>query len=771
MKRLLTLTVAAAAAALNVNAKTLALWPIDHDGTSFYGTNVVRAANGLALVEGLSTNGLSWASPSNPDASGMAFSPLNGGMAISGVRGSSAKYTMEATGNFGDRVSNTNEFTVEGWVKIAANPSQTADYGNGKGWTIILQSGCGSAAKQGGWILSWRGDAGARKFWLTVAQGNGGQGYNDSAIGPTLSADFETAMANEWHHLALTHKMEGSQDVWKLYIDGENSIEGTAATVRKTTSGAFAFGNYRNLYFGGRPETADNRINGAFDYWRVSDKALEPSEFLCAEAATPGSGESRVAYLAPDGNTHSQWISTGVSLKGDARKTCTVEIWVYPLDGSIDLQFIDQYSTRTGRMNLNRRASDGKLRIWLGDCSETLSQSAIPIGKWSHVAWVADRDTWRLYINGEQDSESTGHTDHLLDGGSADGFVIGNTQSANPNGQSNAYFAEARVWKCARTGAEIKAAMGKRIENAWNIPDLIGYWPLNDGPADYALNGNKARNYAVLDPTAYTPSGAANFNYSYASGNRVGWVASALPVTGELQSEHSAICNAGVRTNAVDTLVNAVPESFTIMGWYLVNSSRAGLDNDLFDKMKVANGRMRFHETNGALRFWLGGGQGGGKTNEEFVVSNCMPIGSWTHVALTKSGGTVRIYVNGELVGENNAFTMGLCDANLCVGGFHIGSSFGSFNGAFRNAGFWSRAMGAEKIRAHMYSLPDLADAKLLGYWPLDEGEGNTARNLKADGAAAVPVGNGFFTWNKGVNMMPLIEGTVKPSGMVIILR
>ena len=105
------------------------------------------------------------------------------------------------------------------------------------------------------------------------------------------------------------------------------------------------------------------------------------------------------------------------------------------------------------------------------------------------------------------------------------------------------------------------------------------------------------------------------------------------------------------------------------MGWYLVNSSRAGLDNDLFDKMKVANGRRRFNETNGALRFWLGGGQGGGKTNEEFVVSNCMPIGAWTHVALTKSGGTVRIYVNGELVGENNAFTMGLCDANLCIGG------------------------------------------------------------------------------------------------------
>ena len=766
---------AALALAAPAQAKTIALWPMElgPDSGTFYGTNAIGTAHGLSLVNGSSDVGPNWTLPSNPDASAMAFSPLNGGTAIAGVRGGSAKYTMEATGSFGDRVSNTNEFTAEGWVKIAANPSQSADYGLGKSWTIILQSGCGSSAKQGGWILSWRGDAGARKFWLTVPADNNNANNYDGAIGKTLSAAFETAMADSWHHLALTHKVEGGQDVWKLYIDGDNTIEGEEATVRKGQSGAFAFGNYRNLYFGGRPESNANRLNASFDYWRVSDKALDPSEFLCAAAAAPGSGESMVACLGPEGSTHSQWISTGVSLKGDARKTCTVEIWAYPLSGlNIDQQFIEQFGTGNGRMNLNRRASDGKLRMWMGgyEGAEMFSASAIPLDTWTHVAWVADGDTWRLYINGELDSESTGHTDHLLDAGSADGFVIGNTRSSNPNGMSNAYFAEARVWKCARTGAEIKAAMGKRIENAWNIPNLIGYWPLSDGPVDYTLNGNKARNYAVLNPTQYTPSGAANFNYSYAAGNRVGWVSSALPVTGTLQSEQSAIYNAGIRTNAVDTLVNATPDAFTVMGWYLVNSSRAGLDNDLFDKMKVANGRMRFNETNGALRFWLGGGQGGGKTNEEFVVANCMPIGAWTHVALTKNGGTVKIYVNGELVGENNAFTMGICDANLCVGGFYIGSSFGSFNGAFRNVGFWSKAMGAEKIKAHMYALPDPADEKLLSYWPLDEGEGNSVRNLKSGGLPGQPVDNGFFQWNKGANM-PVIAGTVKPSAFVISIR
>jgi len=57
MKKLLTLTVAAVAAALNVNAKTLALWPMDHDGTTFDGRNAVSSANPLALVSGSTTGG------------------------------------------------------------------------------------------------------------------------------------------------------------------------------------------------------------------------------------------------------------------------------------------------------------------------------------------------------------------------------------------------------------------------------------------------------------------------------------------------------------------------------------------------------------------------------------------------------------------------------------------------------------------------------------------------------------------------------------------
>ena len=78
--------------------------------------------------------------------------------------------------------------------------------------------------------------------------------------------------------------------------------------------------------------------------------------------------------------------------------------------------------------------------------------------------------------------------------------------------------------------------------------------------------------------------------------------------------------------------------------------------------------------------------------------------------------------------------------------------------------------MTGNMIKKHMYALPILDDEKLIGYWPLDEGEGNEVRNLKDGGAKAVPVGNGFFTWTKGLST-PFLEGTVRPDGMIIFLR
>ena len=79
--------------------------------------------------------------------------------------------------------------------------------------------------------------------------------------------------------------------------------------------------------------------------------------------------------------------------------------------------------------------------------------------------------------------------------------------------------------------------------------------------------------------------------------------------------------------------------------------------------------------------------------------------------------------------------------------------------------------MGVRSIMQYMSCLPDPADSNLIGYWPMDEGMGNTTRNLKDPSIPAVPIGDGFFRWIKRANM-PQVEGVFVPVGrMTIVVR
>lgn len=272
---------AACLMAMSVQAKTLALWPmeLDPDTGTFDGRCLTDPAFDLTLTDSGNTGlaqGVGWNLPPNPEPAVNLMLPAVNRTAVRGSRSAAISgQTMIAPAALAlAHLSNTNDFTVEGWIKFDANPG-------GSSWTIILQALGGSTKGNGGWFLSWRGNEGARILRLTVSSGVTGGNYDDT-IGPQqLSAATEASLMNAWHHLALTHKTADGKSVWKLYLDGENTIDGTAATVTVNANGAFTEGTQQFLYFGGRPGNSQ-RLNAAFDYWRVSDEALEPEDFLCA---------------------------------------------------------------------------------------------------------------------------------------------------------------------------------------------------------------------------------------------------------------------------------------------------------------------------------------------------------------------------------------------------------------------------------------------------------------------------------------------------------
>ena len=252
-------------------AKTVALWPLEldpatgtFDGRCAVNPDLPPMALGSDGTAGIA-QAVGWNLPPNPDpAENMMFPPVSR-TAVKGWRNTAGWTLRCASAELQKHLWSTNEFTVEGWIKFDSNPAS--------GWFIIMQAGDGSDENKGGWFLSWRGTEGARQFHLCVAKYNNAGGW-DKVIGSVLSPEMEASLTNSWHHLALTHK--GTS--WKVYIDGGEPIAETTVTEPAGHNTA----TYNGLCLGGRPNSTVNRLNASFDYWRVSDKALDPSEFMCA---------------------------------------------------------------------------------------------------------------------------------------------------------------------------------------------------------------------------------------------------------------------------------------------------------------------------------------------------------------------------------------------------------------------------------------------------------------------------------------------------------
>ena len=123
-----------------------------------------------------------------------------------------------------------------------------------------------------------------------------GNSSQDTVLYRYADEEASCAITNTWFHIALTHEPFGAdgRDHWTLFLNGDKVGESRN------------FGSVTNSYVSHRFDLVarrgnqGNQINAVFDYWRISDKVLEPSEFLCATPAPSERPEPTIGYWPID---------------------------------------------------------------------------------------------------------------------------------------------------------------------------------------------------------------------------------------------------------------------------------------------------------------------------------------------------------------------------------------------------------------------------------------------------------------------------------------
>ncbi len=108
-----------------------------------------------------------------------------------------------------------------------------------------------------------------------------------------------------------------------------------------------------------------------------------------------------------------------------------------------------------------------------------------------------------------------------------------------------------------------------------------------------------------------------------------------------------------------------------------------------------------------------------------------LPLNTWTHLALTRSGNIWKLYKNGSLVGRGNRI------ATVASGKVMIGKGFA---GAIDEVRYWNKELSQDEIRASMFQTLKGNEDALRSYYVMDIGyrRGDSVLINKANGGSTI---------------------------------
>lgn len=345
-------------------------------------------------------------------------------------------------------------------------------------------------------------------------------------------------------------------------------------------------------------------------------------------------------------------------------------------------------------------ASNGAVKVLVGGEGWVECDGCnLPIGVWTHIA-VQRIGAWQFFQNGQR-LRATSATATLAMNPPAGQFSIGAApMGANP---FTGAIDEVRFWNVAVPSRDIDTRFEVALDGA--DPHLVGYYRLDDGDGDTAIDASLSRRPLALhdDPI---------------------WISSGATLSTGIS--HDALQFLGTAYGRTATVVTQRTDGFTLEGWVRWDGGSRP-SSLLYNGSSTSNG-YGFYVLNGAVSLLAGGVSSTGCGGCRLVA------GVWSHLAATRSAGVWRIYQDGVERAATPSLDPAVPRDAFSIAGNALGGE--RLIGAIDEVRIWGVARTAAQIAAgYTVSLVG-TEPDLLAYYRMDDGSGAIA----ADSAGNHPI-------------------------------
>jgi hypothetical protein len=526
--------------------------------------------------------------------------------------------------------------------------------------------------------------------------------------------------ANTWYHVALTY--DGSTAV--LYVNGTEVARAAIGAVtlrtalpvnlgRRATAGslqntvfagkldeiavystALTATKIRSHYNTGRCYKDAVLADNPLGYWRLGESAgTTATDGVAGRHGTytgaPSLGQTGALNLnsntAVTFNGSSQYVRVPYSSALNPSGAFTLEAWAKITSGS------GTYRTVASSWRSDSRG----FGIWAGPSdtweawvsaggSSVIAQAPITYGVWTHLALSYDGTTARLYVNGLLASSVAGAyaVNPSVPLGIGAGTYDGSTWQQYFPGSLD----EVAVYGSALSSARIQAhyLVGRSYKDTVLDSGPAGYWRLGE------TSGTTAADVLGASPGTYE------------NGVLLG-SAGPLAADGDTAASFDAVDDdvvgpdafgyAGRAPMSVDFWLN--PSTAGQNAWRPIVDKQSGTSTSR-DGWAVWLGPANDATYGNRIAFdrWLG-------TTHDFYSGNVqLPVGSWSHVAVTYDGTTITFYVNGvyDTSGTDTLSTNNATQPLRIASDAAVPDRYG---GLLDEVALYSRALSPTEVKLH----------------------------------------------------------------------